>query len=443
MNSEYSVDAADWTQFHTLSFEGPDAYARAGGVASRITGLNEALAAHGFEAHLWFVGDPVLPGSEIWNGVHLHRWCQWISAFHPGGVYDGEENKQRDYATSLPPVLTERIVRFFRAGGGRVVVFAEEWHTADAVLHLDWLLRNAGVRDRVMILWNANNTFGFHRIDWRRLSRAAVITTVSRYMCHKMWDLGVNPLVVPNGIPPDAFIVPDRSAVQEFRRRLNGRAALVKIARWDPDKRWLLAIDTVAEMKRAEMKPLLIARGGMEEHGHEVLGRARALGLRIADRNLAERTPQGLIDRLDDLGEVDVLNLCTSLTPEMSRILFRASDAVLANSSHEPFGLVGLEAMAAGGLACTGRTGEDYAVPGWNAMVLQTDQPSEFVRQFARIRQIPHEGRMIRRRGIASAKQYEWSQVVRRNILPQIDPSMIIGAGVDAAAGPGLVLTAA
>jgi hypothetical protein len=32
-------------QFHLLSFEGPDEYARAGGIASRITGLSEALAA--------------------------------------------------------------------------------------------------------------------------------------------------------------------------------------------------------------------------------------------------------------------------------------------------------------------------------------------------------------------------------------------------------------
>src|SRR5688572_9891425 len=51
-------------QFHLLSFEGPDEYARAGGIASRITGLSEALAAAGFETHLWFVGDPHLPGHE-------------------------------------------------------------------------------------------------------------------------------------------------------------------------------------------------------------------------------------------------------------------------------------------------------------------------------------------------------------------------------------------
>ncbi len=52
------------TQFHLLSFEGPDPYARAGGLASRVDGLSRALVSLGFETHLWFVGDPDLPGHE-------------------------------------------------------------------------------------------------------------------------------------------------------------------------------------------------------------------------------------------------------------------------------------------------------------------------------------------------------------------------------------------
>jgi hypothetical protein len=39
------------TQFYILSFEGPDGYARAGGTASRIIGLSEALAEAGFHFH--------------------------------------------------------------------------------------------------------------------------------------------------------------------------------------------------------------------------------------------------------------------------------------------------------------------------------------------------------------------------------------------------------
>ena len=88
---------------------------------------------------------------------------------------------------------------------GRAVVLAEEWQTVDAVLHLHWLLERRRLRDRVAILWNANNNFGFERIDWPRLAAAAVITTVSRYMKHRMGALGVDPLVIPNGLPGEAF----------------------------------------------------------------------------------------------------------------------------------------------------------------------------------------------------------------------------------------------
>ena len=62
------------------------------------------------------------------------------------------------------------------------MILAEEWHTVDAVLHIDWLQRRAGVRPQVTILWHANHTFACDRTAWGRLAEAAIITTVSRYM---------------------------------------------------------------------------------------------------------------------------------------------------------------------------------------------------------------------------------------------------------------------
>jgi hypothetical protein len=84
-------------QFHLLPFEGPDAYARAGGIATRVSGLAQALAEADFDTHLWFIGDPALPGHETQESLHLHRWFQWISRYHPASVYDGEEGKRLDY----------------------------------------------------------------------------------------------------------------------------------------------------------------------------------------------------------------------------------------------------------------------------------------------------------------------------------------------------------
>ena len=408
-------------EFHILSFEGPDPYSRAGGIASRITGLAEALALDGLETHLWFIGDPNLPGHEDRGQLHLHRWCQWISSHHPSGVYDGEEPKSDDYAKSLPPwVLPRMAPRLLK--GGRAVVLAEEWHTANAVIHLDHLLRGAGLRDRVSIFWNANNTFGFDRIEWPRLEAACVITTVSKYM--KQWmlsRLGVDAVVIPNGIEPSAFGRVDPGMVREFRNRMKGRTVLAKVARWDPDKRWLMAVDIAHALKQRGGRPLLIARGGLEAHGHDVVQHAQACGLKVEHREIASGA-EGLLRGMD-APDTDVLVLSSHLDPGAKRLLYRAASAVLANSSHEPFGLVGLEAMAASGVACTGCSGEDYAIPGRNAVVLQTDDPLEAVASLERLRSHPQEERALRREARNTAERYAWDVVVERNLLPRIELS--------------------
>jgi glycosyltransferase involved in cell wall biosynthesis len=408
-------------QFHVLSFEGPDGYSRAGGLATRVEGLSESLAHLGFEIHLWFIGDPDLPGHERWGMLQLHRWAQWVSRHHPGGVYDGEWGKWSETARTLPPYLCREVLLPHLRRGGRGVILAEEWHTADAVLHLDWLLEQAGVRDRVAILWNANNTFGFEQIDWERLRRAAVVTTVSRYMKHLMRPNGVDPLVIPNGLPSDAFEPPDRSACAAFRRRFRDRTVVAKMARWDPGKRWLASVEIAAAMKRAGWRPLLIARGGSESHGAEVLAAMEAHGLQRIDREWRAPGARGLLEALREVDGADVVNLRSHVDPQSRRLLFRSAATVLANSDHEPFGLVGLEAMAAGGIACTGCSGEDYAVPGQNALVLQTQDPSEFLGLFYRLCSEPGEASAIRRAGQWTARHYGWAEIVQRVLLPRVE----------------------
>ena len=42
-----TVPETEFEECHLLAFEGPDAYARAGGIASRVTGLLDALSEAG------------------------------------------------------------------------------------------------------------------------------------------------------------------------------------------------------------------------------------------------------------------------------------------------------------------------------------------------------------------------------------------------------------
>jgi glycosyltransferase involved in cell wall biosynthesis len=406
-------------QFHVLSFEGPDAYSRAGGLASRVVGLTRALAQAGHETHLWFIGDPRSPGHEVQEGVHLHRWCQWLSGSFPAGVYDGDEAKQADYGASLPPyLLRHALVPHLADRGAKAVVLAEEWQAVGAVLHLDALLREIGLRDHVTMLWNANNTFGFARIPWEQLARAARITTVSRYMKTLMAPFTDRVDVIPNGLSSDAYREPDARASARFSELVRDRLALAKVGRFDPDKRWITAVETVADLKRRGERPLLVARGGIEDHGRAVLAHARWLGLTVSERRQPESGPSGLLETLEHEGSADVVSLSSPLSASACRLLFRGSLAVLADSVHEPFGLVGLEAMAVRGLACTGGTGEDYAEPGRNALVLRDEDPRATACLLSHVRRWPDAISALADRASRTAREYAWDRVIERWLYP-------------------------
>ena len=409
--------------FVILSFEGPDQYSHAGGLGSRIRGLSSALAQMGNETHLFFIGDPDLPGYETKEvgRLHLHRWCQWISRYHPGGVYDGESGKEADWSDSIAPWLETELLAGKVAAGEIVVVLAEEWQTVRSVIALGRVIERNGWTHRVRIFWNLNNPFGAERIDWPALRKVAIITTVSRYMKQFMWRFGVDARVVPNGISHTWFDRPEGGAVADIRRLLNDRLTLVKVARGDPDKRWNMTIDAVAVMKQQGLSPVLLARGGVEPHGDEVIARARRRGLSVAPVSWSSDSPKALVLAISPVAGADVIDLRGYLNQRQLKVLYQAADAVIANSGVEPFGLVGLEVMACGGLAFVGATGEDYVTPGYDAVSLQTDSPDELAFHAAHMKLVNVASRAIRRSARRTALRYAWPSVVRRVLNPMIE----------------------
>lgn len=409
----------DSTLFALLSFEGPDVYSQAGGLGVREKELSRVLAAQGHETHLFFYGDPDLPAEErqVEGRLHLHRWGQWLSRIHPAGVYDGEEAKVREWNRSLPRNLVESVLAPAAERGQRLVVLAEEWQTAASVLTLDGMLAARGLRDRSVILWNANNLYGFERIDWTALRSASTLTTVSRYMKQRMLalplDPPVNAIVIPNGVPKEAIVdapAADRKAVREAS---GADLFCVKIGRFDPDKHWLMAMTAMGALKREAMRVRMLIRGGREPHGREVLAHAAASGLRVADV-ASPPDVAGLVRLLRQQTEAEVLNLVTFLPESLLGTIYAAADAVLANSRHEPFGLVGLEVMAAGGVAVTGSTGEDYALPFHNALVMESADPVELVAGLRLLHEQPHVGRRLRREGRRTAREFVWEDVLEQ-----------------------------
>jgi glycosyltransferase involved in cell wall biosynthesis len=273
-----------------------------------------------------------------------------------------------------------------------------------------------GLRDRVVMLWNANNTFGFERINWGALAFATTMTTVSRYMKFKMWESGQNPMVIPNGIPRSSIHDADPAAVAEIRSAAAADHLCFKIGRFDPDKRWLMAVSAAGYLKRHGARVKLVIRGGREPHGGQVLSHAEHQGLTL----VSVKSPvdaAGLVTILRDNPDADLINLASFVSEDMLGIIYAAGDAVLANSGHEPFGLVGLEVMAAGGLAVTGATGEDYAHAYRNALVMETDDPIELVTGLTVLKKRPQLAASIRRRGRVTARQYIWDKVIDELLL--------------------------
>jgi glycosyltransferase involved in cell wall biosynthesis len=256
------------TIFIMLSFEGPDAYSQAGGLGVRATHLSRTLADAGFATHLFFIGSPQLKGEEVSRArkLILHRWCQWISQYYPLGVYQGESDKVRDFSGSIPPFVFTRIIQPAWKEGKIIVILSEEWQTCEALCGISNLIRNTGHEDNCLLFWNANNTFCFERINWRQLVKAATITTVSRYMKQVMWKIGVNPIVIPNGIPRSLLNPVDCTLSEELRKGLGRDLLLAKIARWDPDKRWNMAIEAIARLNARGRRATLLARGGIEPY---------------------------------------------------------------------------------------------------------------------------------------------------------------------------------
>ncbi len=414
------------TMFVLLCFEGPDVYSTAGGLGTRVTELSEALAQQGYTTHLIFIGAPDKPNVEtrVDGRLILKRWSQWISKYYPNGVYDGEEQKLYDFNESIPYHIYNEIVRPAQAEGKTVVILGEDWHTSEAICRTSDLLNWFGMRQKVVIMWNLNSLMSLYRINWGRLSFVSTICTVSKYMKHKMWDYGVNPLVIPNGIPKRHLTPVDPIDVERLREvaRLGDprHLFLFKIGRFDPDKRWMMAVEAVARLKHSGHPVTLFVRGGIEPHGAEVLRHAYQMGLSI--RDIVARRPnlKQCIDAVAKAGPADIYNLRFFLPEEFVRTTYAAADATLANSGHEPFGLVGLEVMAAQGIAVTGSTGEDYAVSFENTIVTETDDPDEIVGYLLYLRRHPEEQERIRTAGRQTAEQFLWDQVIE-NLVGKLE----------------------
>jgi glycosyltransferase involved in cell wall biosynthesis len=193
-----------------------------------------------------------------------------------------------------------------------------------------------------------------------------------------------------------------------MKRALSERPTLVKVGRFDPDKNWIQAIDALAELHAGGINARLIVRGRYNEYAQQVFEHAyeRGLGLERLDYEGTDghRVIEGIA-----LSQRPIVHLRAFLDEPTLSALYAAADAVLANSGREPFGLVGLEVIAAGGIAVCGATGEEYAEPFVNAIVCDTSDGRELATYLRALLENPSLAAEMRRAGAETAERYSWA----------------------------------
>ncbi len=110
----------------------------------------------------------------------------------------------------------------------------------------------------------------------------------------RAWDRASRVIGLTQALAAMGFELPAPDTRGAFEARGRGRMVRSTVARWDSDKRWLLAMETVAALKRQHWHPHLMARGGVEAHGGEVVTAAAGAGVRVVERPLPQPGVPGL-----------------------------------------------------------------------------------------------------------------------------------------------------
>jgi len=87
---------------------------------------------------------------------------------------------------------------------------------------------------------------------------------------------------------------------------------------------------------------------------------------------------------------------------------------VLTNSGHDPFGLVGMEAMAAGAIVFTSRKAEGIAKHMSNAIVLDKFTAEEIQFYVSYLRMHPEKREMIQASARQTAEQWTYKEIVTK-----------------------------
>lgn len=307
-----------------------------GGLARAVRKLSEQLVGDGAEVHVLTRGGGRLPSEEDRHGVRVHRvreptypkgdveaFIRWVQHMNADMLERGGELCERfhfDLVHSHDWLVASAAEALARR---RVCPWVVTVHATEYGRHQGWV--------------DTYPQSHIHGVEAGMVRSADAVIACSHYMRgHMASAFGIAPrrvAVIPNGIDPHD-VEPRAGDSTELRARYAApdERLVLLVGRLVYEKGFHLALDALAgAVRRLGDVRFVVAGTGTAEA--ELKRQAQELGL----------TAHGSF-----LGWVG---------DDMLHSLYRVSDVCIVPSIYEPFGLVALEAMAAGCLTIVADTG--------------------------------------------------------------------------------------
>lgn len=366
-----------------------------GGIAPHVHDLSIALSRRGQEVHVLTIGTNESGEEEYEEGVTVHR-CKMDNPEPPDFI---------SWTLQLNLNLVEKVMGLARQGETFDLIHTHDWLVAYAGKLLKHVWRIPMLATIHATEWGRNN--GLHNdtqryisnIEWWLGYEAWRVICCSRYMfaeLRRIFQLPEDKIrIIPNGVFPEAF---RKLAVnpQEIRNRYAAphEKIVFYVGRLVFEKGLDLLLEAAVKVlsRVNEVKFVIAGKGPYEAHLKE---KARRLGI---------------YERVYFTGYID---------DQIRNALFNTAAIAVFPSIYEPFGIVALEAMAAGTpvvVTDTGGLGE-VVHHGRNGLKAFSNSPDSLADNIIWMLTHPEQAQEMKRQAWAEVETvYSWDKIAEETI---------------------------
>ncbi len=366
-----------------------------GGIAPHVHDLTLALAEKGHEVTVITRGDAQEEAVVGRKGIKVYPVAP--SAPQPPNFIS--------WVMQLNLSLMEKAASLVAQGESFDLIHAHDWLVAYAGKGLKHAYRKPLVATVHATEWGRNN--GLHNelqryissVEWWLTYEAWRVICCSRYMFNELqriFNLPADKLrIIPNGVYPEAFRH-QSGEVRAIRRRYaaDDEQIVFYVGRLVFEKGLDLLLKAAPRIlaHREKVKFVIAGKGPYAEHLHD---RARQMGL---------------YHKFYFTGYIDDLT---------RNALFSTADVAVFPSFYEPFGIVALEAMAAGTpvvVTDTGGLGE-VVHHGKNGLKAFPNNPESLADNILWILSYPEQAKALRDQAYRDLEtEYNWGKIAERTI---------------------------